>query len=143
MLDAHLAMAKNLYHEGVITKNDLLQADVRLSDARQKILTAKNIRKITVSRLNTMLSRPLSSSLEAEEITGPMAGPTIDLEKAMEKAEKDRYEIRMVDVALDAVTLEATAKGQNITQDFLLKEGIITSAINMRFMTAPGLLWVE
>ncbi len=102
MLDAHLAMAKNLYHEGVITKNDLLQADAKaflMPD--KKLLTAKNIRKITVSRLNTMLSRPLSSSLEAEEITGPMAGPTIDLEKAMEKAEKDRYEILMVDVALE------------------------------------------
>ncbi len=123
MLDAHLAMAKNLYHEGVITKNDLLQADVRLSDARQKLLTAKNIRKITVSRLNTMLSRPLSSSLEAEEITGPMAGPTIDLEKAMEKAEKDRYEILMVDVALEAVTLEATAKRSEYYPRFFVEGG--------------------
>lgn len=123
MLDAHLAMAKNLYHEGVITKNDLLQADVRLSDARQKLLTAKNIRKITASRLNTMLSRPLSSSLDAEEIAGPIAGPMIDLEKAMDKAEKDRYEIRMVDVALEAVTLEATAKRSEYYPRFFVEGG--------------------
>ncbi len=85
----------------------------------------------------------LSSSLEAEEITGPIAGPMIDLEKAMDKAEKDRYEIRMVDVALEAVTLEATAKRSEYYPRFLLKEGIITFAINMLFMTAPGLSWVE
>jgi len=123
MLDAHLAVAKNLYNEGVITKNDLLQAEVRLSDARQKLLTAKNIRKITVSRLNTMLGRPLSSSLDAEEGVGAGTAATVDLEKAMEKAEKDRYEIRMADVALDAITLEATAKKSEYYPRFFVEGG--------------------
>jgi len=123
MLDAHRAMAENLYNEGVITKNDLLQAEVRLSDARQKLLTAKNIRKITASRLNTMLSRPLSSSLDAEEVARPVVVPTVDLEKAMEKAEKDRYEIRMVDTALDAIASEATAKKSEYYPRFFVEGG--------------------
>jgi len=40
-LDLHLANAKTLFQEGVITKNDLLQAEIKLSDAQQKLLTAQ------------------------------------------------------------------------------------------------------
>ncbi|HQI95881.1 MAG TPA: TolC family protein [Syntrophorhabdus sp.] len=123
MLSAHLTMAKNLYTEGVITKNDLLQADVRLSDARQKLLAAKNIRKITASRLNTMLGRPLSSVLDPEEIPVRAPEPPIDLNWAMAKAEKDRYEIRMVDVTVDAIKFEEAAKKAEYYPRFFVEGG--------------------
>jgi outer membrane protein TolC len=45
MLEAHLANAQALYNEGTITKNDLLQAEVRLSDAKQKLITTQNLKK--------------------------------------------------------------------------------------------------
>ena len=40
-LQSHLHDAKSLYEEGVITKNDLLQAEVKISDAKQRLLTAE------------------------------------------------------------------------------------------------------
>jgi outer membrane protein len=123
MLGTHLAMAKNLYTEGVITKNDLLQAEVRLSDARQKLLTAKNIKRITIARLNTMLSRPLSSSLETEEVAMAASEQPVELGNAMEKAEKDRYEIRMVDLTLDAINFETTTKKSEYYPKFFLEGG--------------------
>jgi outer membrane protein TolC len=38
----HLRVAKNLYEQGVVTRNDLLQAEVRLAGSRQRRLEAAN-----------------------------------------------------------------------------------------------------
>jgi outer membrane protein len=54
-LTSHLRDANDLYREGVITKNDLLQAEVRLSDAGQRLIGAKNLRAINASRINNAL----------------------------------------------------------------------------------------
>ncbi len=40
--EQHLQVARNLYGEGVTTRNDLLQAEVKLSGSRQKLLAARN-----------------------------------------------------------------------------------------------------
>lgn len=41
-LEEHHRVAQALFDEGVVTRNDLLQADVRLASVRQKMLTLKN-----------------------------------------------------------------------------------------------------
>ncbi|MEA5115883.1 MAG: TolC family protein [Geobacteraceae bacterium] len=38
----HLRVAKNLYEQGVVTRNDLLQAEVQLADSRQRKLAEGN-----------------------------------------------------------------------------------------------------
>ena len=112
-LESHLKDADNLYAEGVITKNDLLQAQVRLSDSRQRLLTARMNRDVTASRLNETLVRPLTTRVEVSDIaeappeTGVVAG---DLEKAWETAEKDRPEIRIADATVKALELDEAAK---------------------------------
>ncbi|WP_028893393.1 TolC family protein [Syntrophorhabdus aromaticivorans] len=121
-LESHLKTARSLYSEGVITRNDLLQAEVRLSDARQKLLTAKNMRQINVSRLNNMLVRPLTSTIQAEEIAGAGLEP-VDLDRAFERAEKERYEVRIVDATLEAVDFEATAKKAEYFPRFFVEGG--------------------
>jgi outer membrane protein TolC len=40
--EQHLQVAKSLFEEGVTTRNDLLQAEVKLSGSRQKLLAAGN-----------------------------------------------------------------------------------------------------
>jgi len=121
-LETHLKTARSLYDEGVITRNDLLQAEVRLSDARQKLLTAANTRKINVSRLNNMLVRPLASTIETEEAAGSAWEP-IDLDRAFDLAGKERYEVRIVDATLEAVDFEATAKKAEYYPRFFVEGG--------------------
>jgi outer membrane protein TolC len=41
-VEEHRRVAMALFEEGVVTRNDVLQADVRLSAAKQKLLTMKN-----------------------------------------------------------------------------------------------------
>ena len=119
-LDIHLANAKTLYDEGVITKNDLLQAEIKLSDAHQKLLTAQNLKNIRHSQLNNLLARPLSTKIETEE-TNIVFANEIDLDKAQESAEKDRYEMKIIDTTLQAVKSEESAKKSEYLPRFFLE----------------------
>jgi outer membrane protein len=108
---AHLRDAANLYDNGVITKNDLLQAEVRLSDARQKLLNAKNLRAINASRVNTAMARPLGTEVElldTAEAPAPYVIP--ELEKAWETALDQRPELRIVDYTLKSLGFEELAR---------------------------------
>lgn len=44
-IEEHRRMAQVLFEEGVVTRNDVLQAEVRLAAARQKLLTVRNQRE--------------------------------------------------------------------------------------------------
>lgn len=110
-LMSHLRDAKSLYDEGVITKNDLLQAEVRLSDARQRLVSIKNIREITASRLNSLLSRPLEADVEVMDISeAPSDGVDLGIGNIWVIAEKQRPEIKIIEANLKALNLEETAK---------------------------------
>jgi outer membrane protein len=149
-LEAHLKTAKDLYAEGVITKNDLLQAEVRLSDATQRFLTAGNRRRINVSRLNNLLVRPLSSSLEVED-PGREEVEAIPLETVFQKAETDRYEVKIVDTTFQALNLQETARkaeylprfffqgGYNFSENkYLLEEGMWSGILGMQINLFGG-----
>ena len=51
-VEQHRQVAQALFEEGVVTRNDVLQADVRLAAARQNLLTARNRRENAWLQLN-------------------------------------------------------------------------------------------
>lgn len=106
--ESHLKVAQSFYEEGTITKNDLLQAEVMLSDAKQRLLTMKNRRAVNVSRINTILVRPINEDLKVVDV--PMdISEGIELEKAWAMAEKERREIKIIGHELKILDLEKTA----------------------------------
>jgi outer membrane protein TolC len=110
-VEAHLKNAQNLYGAGVITKNDLLQAQVRLSDARQRLLSAKNTQSIRASRLNKLLLRPLYWQVHAIERQQEISAPgSLDIDKAWQTALAGRPEIQIVDKTLQSLDLENVSK---------------------------------
>jgi len=109
-LESHLHNAKSLYEEGVITKNDLLQAEVKISDARQRLLTAGNLRAVTASQLNSILVRPLTADMQVEDVReSPARFVETDMGRAWEIAEKQRPEILIAEETLKALDLERRA----------------------------------
>jgi len=54
----HLRVAQNLFEQGVVTRNDLLQAEVRLSSSRQRRLETANILDNTWLDLNNQIGEP-------------------------------------------------------------------------------------
>jgi len=110
-LQSHLKDAKDLYTEGVITKNDLLQAEVRLSDAGQRLISARNFRAINASRINNALLRPLTAEVAAAEVDKLNVDYLeTSLEKAWEIGLKERPEMKIAEETLKTLGLEEQAK---------------------------------
>jgi len=86
---------------GVITRNEVLQADVVLADSRQRLFTAENNRSLRASRVNSILLRPLNDPVQAEEIKGGPALPSA-LEDAWAAAERENPDIRDLDARVGA-----------------------------------------
>ncbi|HXX58759.1 MAG TPA: TolC family protein [Thermodesulfovibrionales bacterium] len=123
-LEAHLRDAENLYGEGVITRNDLLQAEVRLSDARQRLLSAKNLRAITSSRLNAFLVRPLATDSEVADIQEVgLEWTGLDLERSWQTALSRRPEISIANETLRSLNLEEEARKAEYFPKFFAQGG--------------------
>jgi outer membrane protein len=106
--ESHLKVAQSLYDEGVITKSDLLQAEVMLSDAKQRLVTMKNRRSFNSSNINNILARPLSTTLQVVDV--PTGNPeVVGLEKAWDTAGKERSEIKIIDNQLRVLDFQETA----------------------------------
>jgi outer membrane protein TolC len=123
-LDAHLKDAQNLYAAGAITKNDLLQAEVRLKDGTQRLLSARNLRALRASSLNNILVRPLDKPVRVVDIAFEPEAPPFTLDEAWDRALKDRPEIRIVDGALRVFKLEETARKADYFPTFFVKGGV-------------------
>lgn len=121
-LEAHLQMAKDLYDAGVITKNDLLQADVRLSDSRQRLLTLQNLRTFNASRINNILSRPLKQEVVPVEPPEGFPSPAA-LDNAWDTAALQRPEVKIVDRQLKINELQETAKRSEYLPTFFADGG--------------------
>ncbi|MGO9015859.1 MAG: TolC family protein [Dissulfurispiraceae bacterium] len=121
-LVSHLSMAQNLYKEGVITRNDLLQAEVRLSDAQQRLLTTTNMREVNASRINNILSLPLKNPVKVADVAGEPRYEA-DIDKAWSIAEKQRIELKTIDSELKINNLERTARWSEYFPKFFAEGG--------------------
>jgi outer membrane protein TolC len=136
-VSSHLRDAGTLYENGVITKNDLLQAEVRLSDARQRLLNVKNLRAINASRLNTVLSRPLSTDIEVVDLAStPSEHGIPDREGAWDAALQLRPEMRITDETMRSLDLEEKSKKAEFYPRFFA--GASYDYTENRFMVHQG-----
>lgn len=121
-LEAHLQDARYLRDAGVITRNDLLQAQVRLADARQKRVSSRNLAAVRAARVNELLLRPLETDIKAIEPDEAVSEPTYpDGEKTWQASAGKRTEILIVDRTLRAVDLETTAQRAEFLPKFYLR----------------------
>lgn len=91
-LKAHLKIAKDQYEFGVVTYNDVLQAEVSLADAEQRLIVAKTDTIDTRSALNKLLALPVSAAtvLKDEKLETRPWG----LEEATDAAIKQRSDLK-------------------------------------------------
>ncbi len=91
-LQAHLKIARDQYEFGVVTYNDVLQAEVSLADAQQRLIVAKTDTIDIRSALNKVLALPVSAPtvLKDENLeTRPWV-----LEQATDEALKQRSDLK-------------------------------------------------
>ncbi|WP_298270941.1 TolC family protein [Geobacter sp.] len=118
----HLSIAKNLYEQGVVTRNDLLQAEVKLADSRQKRLAAANSLENSWLTLNYLTGRPLSFRADLTEKPAEHVLPTAaDAER---KALANRPEIAALARTVDAGEKEVDEARSAFFPELYVKAGI-------------------
>ncbi len=94
--EAHKKDTEAMYSAGVVTKNEVLQADVTLADSRQRLVSAENLRSIRASKINSLLLKPLNDEVQVEEVSAaPATG--ITLEQAWSTAEAESSDLKDLD----------------------------------------------
>jgi outer membrane protein len=77
-LAAHAKDVGHFFEQGVVPKNDLLAAQVALSDARQQAIRSRNTLDIAHASYNRLLHRPLDQAVMIDEIAAGTSQPDID-----------------------------------------------------------------
>ena len=106
-LVAYARDVTNFYEQGVVTKNDMLAAQVSLADARQRLTQALNSLNITNASYNRLLGRSLDQHIDIEDLSaGPVKTDFQDLEsKALEKRPE------LISLSEQALSLQHQASG--------------------------------
>jgi outer membrane protein TolC len=106
-LKAQLEVSQAFYDEGIIAKNDLLQTEVQMAQARQDLITATNRVELAKSLFNKLLRRKLDQEVNIKDILD-YSPVRLRLDEALEKAELTRPEIK--EVSLNVLSAEKTVK---------------------------------
>ena len=106
-LKAQLEVSQAFYDEGIIAKNELLQTEVQMAQARQDLITATNRVELAKSLFNKLLRRKLDQEVNIKDILD-YSPVRLRLDEALEKAELTRPEIK--EVSLNVLSAEKTVK---------------------------------
>jgi len=116
--EAQLEVAKAFFEVGITPKNDLLQSEVRLANARQALVRAENDLALAKSSFNILLRRDINEPLNVVDILGYKPS-TLRLEDSLEEALRQRPEIKnaglIVDQAKESVKIARSGFFPTIT----------------------------
>ncbi|MCM2359376.1 MAG: TolC family protein [Geobacteraceae bacterium] len=117
----HLRIARNLYEQGVVTRNDLLQAEVRLASSRQRRLETANRLENAWLDFNDQIDEPPESRQELVEQTKiDLAG----LDKPAQEAVAMRAELQAQQKLLDAGEAEVRETRAGYYPELFAKAGL-------------------
>jgi outer membrane protein len=99
-LTAHAEVARNFYDVGMTPKNDLLEAEVELANAKQELVVAENRLQEVSAEFNTLLRRPIDAPVVLEDIL-TYEPITQDYESCWETAKQSRRELKVADLQVE------------------------------------------
>jgi outer membrane protein len=98
--EAQLEVTKAFFEVGIVPKNDVLQAEVRLANARQALVRAENDLEAAKSSFNILLRREIHTPLEVVDILAYQPFP-MGFEASLEEALRLRPEIKTAQLIID------------------------------------------
>jgi outer membrane protein TolC len=108
-LASYLSDMGHLYEQGVIVKNDLLPAKVKLADAKQKLIASYNRREVAAAKLSTILTLPLFEDIIVQDVDA--GKPDLpDMAASWSFAEIHRPEIKFFNDQIKSSVLRERAK---------------------------------
>jgi outer membrane protein len=91
--EAQMEVAKAFFEVGITPKNDFLQSEVRLANARQTLVRVENDLALAKSSFNILLRREINEPLEVVDIL-EYKPSTLRLEESLDEALRLRPEIK-------------------------------------------------
>lgn len=116
----HLRIATNLYEQGVATRNDLLQAEVQLSNSKQRRLLAANNLENRWLYLNYLAAQPPALRGELEE----MDENPLHAEDGLQKAFAQRAELKAMNKVIEGSEYEASEVKSGYYPEIFAKAGL-------------------
>jgi outer membrane protein TolC len=110
-MEQHRQVAQALFDEGVVTRNDVLQADVRLAGSRQNLLSARNRREDIWLQLNYLTGAKQGFRGELDEKAAIITSKEIRSDDHSLLAR--RPEIQALHKAVEASEAEVKEKSSN------------------------------
>jgi outer membrane protein len=98
--EAQLEVTKAFFDVGIVPKNDVLQAEVRLANAVQALIKAENDLATAKASFNTLLRREINTPFEVVDILAYKPFP-LGFEAGLEEALRQRPEIKAAQVNID------------------------------------------
>ena len=98
--EAQLEVSKAFFEVGIIPKNDLLQSEVRLANARQALVGAERDLALAKSFFNILLRRDVNEPLSVVDIL-EYKPTALRLEDSLEEALRQRPEIKSAGLRVD------------------------------------------
>jgi outer membrane protein len=99
LFEAQLNVSQAFFEVGIVAKNDVLQAEVNLANARQALVKAENDLAVAKSLFNTLLRRDINTPFNVVDILEYKAFP-LPFGESLEEALRQRPEIMNADFAI-------------------------------------------
>jgi outer membrane protein TolC len=104
-LTAQGEVSRNFYEVGLVPKNDFLQSEVELANAKQDLVVAENDVELAKSRFNTLLRRPVDAPVTLEDVL-TYEPFTLAYEESVKTALKHRTEMQIADLEVETADRE-------------------------------------
>lgn len=114
----HLRVAENLFEQGVVTRNDVLQAEVKLAGARQRRLSTANRVEQGWLLLNYLTANPAGFRADLEESGGE------PLRKDGEESIERRPELAAARLAIQAAEMEVREAKTDFLPELFARGGV-------------------
>jgi len=109
---AQKEVAENMYQVGMSPLNDLLQSQVQLANAKQRLISAKNNMEVAKSQFNTLLRRPVNAPLAIVDILD-YTSFTHDIDYCLAQAAIHRLELQVADLEVQIAQKEYRLSQRN------------------------------
>ena len=98
--EAQLEVTKAFFDVGIVPKNDVLQGEVNLANARQQMVKAANDVATAKASFNILLRREVNTPFEVVDILAHRAFP-LSFEQSLDEAYRVRPEIRAAQLSVE------------------------------------------
>ena len=117
-LAAHASDVGHFFEQGVVAKNDLLAAQVALSDARQQAIRSRNALDIAHASYNRLLHRPLDQAVMIDDVGAGTSKP--DINDLTSSALQKRPELAALSAQVKSLRLQAESIRSSTSPQLML-----------------------